>query len=47
MGDEVITAEIDLAAQRALRQRWNFAVNRKPAAYRTDPSAPLALDGAA
>ena len=44
MGDEVITAEIDLAAQRAQRRRWNFEVNRKPAEYRMDPPA---LDGAA
>lgn len=33
MGDELVTAEIDLERQEAARSRWAFDVNRRPADY--------------
>lgn len=36
MGDEVVTAEIDLARVEAMRKRWNFDTNRRPDAYRLE-----------
>ena len=40
-GDEVVTADLDMAHQAALRQRWDFETNRRPEAYSaTQPDAP-------
>lgn len=32
-GDEVVAADLDMAAQARLRERWDFATNRRPDAY--------------
>ena len=32
-GDEVIVAELDLDKQAKMRERWDFAANRRPSAY--------------
>lgn len=37
--DEVVAAEIDLDRQAAIRQRWAFATNRRPADYVTHEPA--------
>lgn len=33
MGDELVVAEIDMEKQASIRERWAFAVNRRPADY--------------
>ncbi|MER5171370.1 nitrilase-related carbon-nitrogen hydrolase [Thioclava kandeliae] len=47
MGDEVVLAEVDMAQQTKIRDRWAFIENRMPGSYRLDRAAAAETRGAA